>query len=318
MDQAQSVVYLVGFLAAVGLAFGYVLQQRVAAHANRSNLLSYRLVWELMHKPAWWAGVACMVVGQLLGGLALNLGSVDLVEPMLSSSLLFAFIIAACLSHQRVRPFEIAGALLISAALGGFIAVGNPHSSPAPATNRGVIFLAVGVTAVVVLVLIGIAKRRHLVQESILLATGAGILYGLQDAATRAALVVRDHHGLDAMLLNPWAYVVVASALVGILLSQSAFRAARLDYSLPPIAVAEPVAGIALGVTLLGDVASVTVLGLAVEAACFAAMIGGVVLIGRSPTLANCGTDAQCLEEAGVDDARLDAAASASSRSRAA
>jgi drug/metabolite transporter (DMT)-like permease len=301
------VVYLVGFAAAISLAFGYVLQQRVAAHASRSNLLSYRLLWELMHKPVWWAGVACMVIGQILGGLALNLGSVALVEPMLSSSLLFAFLIAALLAYQRIRWFEIAGALLISAALGVFIGVGNPHSSPTPAPDRAVIFLAVAVVAAVVLVLVIVGMRRGLVGESILLATGAGVLYGLQDAGTRAALVVRNHHGVGAIFVNPWVYVVIAAATVGILLSQSAFRAARLDYSLPPIAVAEPVAGIALGVTLLGDVASVSILGLAVEAACFAAMIGGVVLIGRSPTLANCGpNDAESLAPAIRDPAQAD------------
>jgi drug/metabolite transporter (DMT)-like permease len=282
------VVFLLGVAAALSLAMGYVLQQRAAAHASRSALLSYRLLWELMHKPVWWGGVGCMVFGQVLGGLALDVGSVAQVEPLLSSSLLFAFIIAAFLSDQRVRWFEVLGALLVSAALGVFIAVGNPHGSSDPDPNRGVIVLAVGVVAVVVLVLVLIGRRRATVGESILLATGAGLLYGLQDAGTRAALQAVDRHGIARMWMNPWVYVVVAAAAVGILLSQSAFRAARLDYSLPPIAVAEPVAGIALGVSLLGDVLSVSVLGLAVEAVCLAAMIAGALLIGRSASMANC------------------------------
>jgi drug/metabolite transporter (DMT)-like permease len=260
-------------------------------------LLSYRLLWELMHKPAWWGGIACMVSGQVLGGLALNLGSVAQVEPMLSSSLLFAFVLAALLARQRVRWVEILGALLVSGALGVFIAVGNPHSSPSPAPNRGVIVLAVCVVAAVVLVLVSIGRRRAMVGESILLASAAGLLYGLQDAGTRAALNVRDLDGVGAIFLNPWVYVVIVAAAIGIMLSQSAFRAARLDYSLPPIAVAEPVAGIALGVSLLGDVVSVTVLGLAVESACLVAMIAGVVLIGRSATLANCGQARDCEPE---------------------
>ena len=282
-------VFFVGIAAALSLALGYVLQQRVAAHASRSTLLSYRLLWELMHKPIWWSGIGCMIVGQILGGLALNLASVALVEPLLSTSLLFAFVIAAFLSDQRVRWFEVIGALLVSGALGAFIAVGNPHSSVTPAPNRAVIVLAVCVVAGVVLVLVSIGKKRGMVGESILLATGAGLLYGLQDAATRAALVVVDARGFAAMMFNPWIYVVVIAAAVAILLSQSAFRVARLDYSLPPIAVAEPVAGIALGVSVLGDVISLSIPGLAVEAACLAAMILGVLLIGRSSALAECG-----------------------------
>jgi hypothetical protein len=71
------------------------------------------------------------------------------------------------------------------------------------------------------------------------------------------------------------------------MLSQGAFKAARLDFSLPPIAAAEPITGIALGIALLGDTVSVSVAGLAAETASLAAMIVGVVLIGRSRSLAD-------------------------------
>ena len=91
-----------------------------------------------------------------------------------------------------------------------------------------------------------------------------------------------------AVLVNPWVTSCSPPASARILLSQSAFKAARLDYSLPPIAAAEPIAGIALGVSLLGDKVSVSVLGLAVESVCLVAMVGGVMLIGRSVSLANC------------------------------
>jgi drug/metabolite transporter (DMT)-like permease len=300
------VVFVLGIAAAFALALGYVMQQRAVAHANRSPLLSYRLLWDLMHLPVWWGGIAFMVLGQILGGLALNEGTVAQVEPLLSTSLLFAFVVSAFLSSHRVRWFEVAGAVMVSAALGVFIAVGNPHSSPSPAPNRAVVVLAVGVVAAVVFVLVNIGRRRGLVGESILLATGAGLLYGLQDAGTRSVLIVRDHEGTIGIFFNPWMYIVIASAIVGILLSQSAFRVARLDYSLPPIAVAEPVAGLALGVSLLGDVVSVTVLGLAVEAACLATMIGGVILIGRSASLANCEVEVRAGEPALAGEAVRD------------
>jgi drug/metabolite transporter (DMT)-like permease len=282
------VVFLVGIAAAMSLGVGYVLQQRVAAHASRSQLLSYRLLLWLMHRPLWWAGIGCMVLGQLLGALALRLATVTLVEPLLSTSLLFAFVFAALISESRVRWFEVAGALLLSAALGIFIEVGNPHSSPAPAPNHAVIVLAVCVVGGVVAALVATGKRSGLLGESVLLSTGAGLLYGLQDVGTRASLQAIKHRGWLAVIGNPWIYVVVGAAVIGILLSQSAFNAARLDFSLPPITAAEPIAGIALGVSLLGDVVSVSVAGLAVEATCLVAMVAGVVLIGRSQTLSDC------------------------------
>ena len=107
--------------------------------------------------------------------------------------------------------------------------------------------------SVAVAACVAVGKRRGLVGESIWLASGAGLLFGLQDAATRAALIEFDRHGLSPLFLHVWVYVVIGSAVVGILLAQSAFKAARLDCSLPPITALEPLVGIALGIGLLGD-----------------------------------------------------------------
>jgi len=284
-------VFFVGIAAAICLGLGYVLQQRVAARSKESSGHAVRLLLDLMHQRAWWAGIIVMIIGQLLGGLALGLASVAVVEPLLSASLLFAFIIAAFLSNQRVRWHEILGALLVSAALGVFLAVGDPLSSDHPKANRAVVMLAIAVVAGVVVTLVIVGIRRGLVVRSVLFATGAGLLYGLQDVSTRAAAFNLDHLGLRQVFIHAWVYVVIGAAIVGIALSQSAFKAARLDYSLPPIAAAEPIAGIALGIVLLGDTVSVSIPGLAAEAACIAAMIVGVVFIGRSKSLADCGTD---------------------------
>jgi drug/metabolite transporter (DMT)-like permease len=279
-------VFVVGIAAALSLGLGYVLQQRVASTAPLSELLTFRLLLDLMRRPLWWAGIGAMVIGELLAGLALQLATVAVVEPLLSANLLFALGFAASISRVRLHWTELSGAVLLSASLGVFIAVGNPHSSPSPDPNNAVITVAVCAVVGAVAILVTIGKQSDLVGESVLLATGAGLLYGLQDAATRAALVIADHQGIRTMFLNPWIYIVIGSAIIGILLSQSAFKAARLDYSLPPIAAAEPIVGILLGVTLLGDLVSVSVLGLVVESICLVGMVAGVILIGRSANLA--------------------------------
>jgi hypothetical protein len=278
------IVFLSGIAAAVCLGLGWVLQQQVAAHAALSELLSFRLLLHLMRKRVWWVGIGAMITGQALGALALSAGSLSLVEPLLSTNLLFAFIIAASM-RRSLQWTELVGAVLLSASLGVFISVGNPRATedglPPLVTSVLAVCLVAGIAAVLVLG----GRGRGLVTESILFATAAGVLYGLQDAGTRAALLGIERHGVASLLVSPWAYVVVLSAAVGILLSQSAFRAARLDYSLPPTAVAEPVIGIALGVGVLGDALMVSPGRLAVEFACLAGMVAGTVIIGRSGTM---------------------------------
>lgn len=278
-------VFLIGLLAAVSLGAGWVLQQRVASHAALSELLSYRLLWHLMHRRAWWLGIGAMVIGQLLGAYALNLATVSVVEPLLSTSLVFAFIIAAALSHERTRALEVGGAILVCAALGVFLGIGNPRSAPHPHPTLFTIILAVAVVAGVLAVLLSVARRQSLAAESVLLATGAGLLYGMQDLSTRACLLVVDHHGILALTTSPWPYILLGVAVTGLLLSQSAFRAARLDYSLPPTSATEPIAAIALAVTVLGDKLATSPADVALELLCVVAMVVGCVLIGRSATL---------------------------------
>jgi hypothetical protein len=100
-----------------------------------------------------------------------------------------------------------------------------------------------------------------------------------------------EQDGLSATLSSPWPYLIAATGVSGLLLTQSAYRAGRLDYSLPPTTATEPVVGIALGVALLGDRLPTTLWSLLADAACAAALVGGVVLIGRSPALAPAGPE---------------------------
>ncbi len=277
-------VYLVGVAAAVCLGLGYVLQQRAAALAPIELVLSWRLLIDLLRKRTWLFGVGSMVAGQLLGGLALQMASVALVEPLLSANLLFAFVIAAILSDRSVRWHEVGGAVLLSLALGAFLLVGNPRSSNDPHPARIWTGVALVAVAAAVMVLVVVARNQRLIRETILLSVAAGLLYGLQDAATRQSLQ-RAGHGVVQMFYTPWTYLVVVAAVIGLLLAQSAFKTGSLSHSLPPLTAAEPLAGIGLGVGLLADRVAVTPGRLAVEAACGAAVILGVYLIGTSRTL---------------------------------
>jgi drug/metabolite transporter (DMT)-like permease len=279
------VIYLVGLAAALCLGVGYVLQQRAAALTPLEEVLRWRLLLDLLHKPMWLWGVGAMVVGQLLGGLALQLASVALVEPLLSANLLFAFVIAAALSDRRVRWHEVGGAVLLSMALAAFLVVGDPRSSDDPEPSRGWSIVALALVAAAVVILLVVAKKQQFIAKAVLLSTGAGLLYGLQDAATRQSLLRIDQNGIARVVTSPWAYLVVAAAVTGLLLAQSAFKLGSLAHSLPPLTAAEPLVGIALGVGLLADKVDVTAGRLAVEAACGAGVLLGVYLIGRSRTL---------------------------------
>lgn len=274
-------VYPVGVVAALCLAVGYVLQQRAAATVPLAEVLHWRLLLDLLRRRVWLIGIAFNVVGQVLAAWALALAGLAVVEPLLSTNLLFAFAVAARLGRHRVRRPEIIGAVLVSAALGGFLVAANPQRRPAPSSPLLLVVAALAVTSAVVALLVLVGKRRGGRTEAVLLSIAAGLLLGLQDAATRQALLGDWTHAFH----SPWSIVVLATAVLSLLLLQSAFRVGELPWSLPPLVAAEPVAGIALGVSVLGDRVDGDALSIVWQSLCLAGMVLGVVLVARSQAI---------------------------------
>jgi hypothetical protein len=81
-----------------------------------------------------------------------------------------------------------------------------------------------------------------------------------------------------------------------LLFSQSAFDAAPLRISLPATTAAEPLTGIALSIVVFGERLRVSVGSLALEAIGLAAMVAGIVVLGRSPYLGKPGDRANARE----------------------
>ena len=279
-------VFVLSVGAAGLLGLGWVLQQRVAVRSSSSQLLSWSLVGELIRAWTWWGGIAAMGAGQSLSAWALQLGPLTVVEPLLASSLLFAFVISAIQARQRVRWQELVGGLALSGSLAAFLEVAQPISTKSTLPERSAVLIAAVAIAVVAgaLALTG-RMLGSLAAECVLLAAAAGALYGLQDAATRAAIVAVRHHRLTDLLTMPWPYLVLSAATAGVLFSQSAFRAGRLDYALPPTAAAQALCGVALGVGVLGDRIAVSAPRGAAELLSLLALLGGTILIARSPAL---------------------------------
>nr|WP_236592502.1 MULTISPECIES: DMT family transporter [Streptomyces] len=277
-------VYLLGLISACFLGLGFVLQQEAAARAPLSEMLTFRLLLDLMKVPRWLGGIGCMVVGQIVSAVALVKGDVTKVEPMLVTNLLFAMALARWLSGERLGGTGWAGVLLLSGGVAAFVVAGQPEGGDAPvgAFRHWLVF---GLVAGVALVLVVIARHLRLVEEPPLLAAAAGVLYGLQDALTRAVGEILDESGVTGLLLTWQPYAIVALAVTGLLLVQSAFEAGPLRMSLPSLTAAEPIAGIACGIGFLGDTVQVTPTALAFEAAGLVAVVAGVFLLGRHPAM---------------------------------
>ncbi|WP_211589384.1 DMT family transporter [Microbispora sp. H11081] len=281
---AMILTVVLGLTGAAFLGLGWVAQQHVAYTEPLGEMLRFRLLLDLARKPIWLAGIASMIGGQVLGGLALREADVASVTPLLATNLIFALAAAALIYQERLGAAEWLGAVLVSGGVVAFLLAGRPHGGGAPASDT-VIWASVLAVAGVAAGLVTVALRAPLQVKAMLLAGAAGALYGLQDALTRGALLTLARG--PAALFTSWLpYLLPIVAATGILLNQSAFDAAPLRVSLPATTATEPIIGILLGVAIFGERLRVDPPALAGTVAGLVALVAGIVILGRSPFLA--------------------------------
>jgi hypothetical protein len=284
IDIKISLDYGVTLLAALFIGTGFVLQQNAAERAPDSRFLSLRLMADLLRAPRWVAGIGCMIAGQVLAAWSIGHLSLTFVEPLLTTNLVFALVLAVPIAKASLKLWEILGAAvlctgvaLLSASRSAKpigLSFGSFSHWPAAALIAFVAFVAVH------------AGRRWCGPgraRAMLTGTGAGLVFGIQDALTRQTLQILQGGGIGA-LFTDWApYALVGAGATGIWLMQSAFSAGPLQVSLPAISAGEPLVGIALGVVVFGDRIQVTPGELAIQAGGIAALIAGVIMVGRAP-----------------------------------
>ncbi|MFE0192816.1 DMT family transporter [Streptomyces sp. NPDC058989] len=279
-------VILLALGAACCLGSGFVLQQAAAQRAPMKDFLSLRLLLDLVRMPVWLAGIGLMVVGMALGALALGMGDITLVEPLLATNLLFAMALSRRLTRQRLGRTGWAGLWLLAGGVTAFIVAGQPQGGSRSPDHLWQ-WLIMGMVLGTALLLAAVAKRErtHVSLEAALLGVAAGLVYGVQDALTRISGDHFERGGWPALATSWQPYAIVVLGVLALVMVQSAFESAPLRLSLPALTAAQPLAGIACGVGFLGDRLQVTAGALAWEVAGITAVVAGIVLIGTHPAM---------------------------------
>jgi len=93
--------YGLTLLAALAIGAGFVLQQDAAVREPDSRFLSLRLMTDLFRRPLWLAGIVAMITGQVLAAWSIGHLTLSVVEPLLTTNLIWALILAVPLAARR-------------------------------------------------------------------------------------------------------------------------------------------------------------------------------------------------------------------------
>ena len=275
-------VYPLTLVAALFVAIGEVFQQRSAAHAPPEHNLSPRLLVWLVRRPQWLAGVAGSTAGNVLFAIALRYSSLALVEALFVVRLMFALVLAAAWGQHRVPARDLLGSVAITVGLVGFIYAARPNKGSGLAPDPQWL-LGGGCVVAVVALLTAIARKADPARKAVLLGIASGVLFGLQASLTQRAVHVLSERGLLHLLMTWEGYACAITALVGMLLLQSAFEAAPLPASYPAVVTTELIIGVALGVLVLGGTLALGTVAITATAVSLLVMIVGICLLTTSP-----------------------------------
>ena len=222
-----------------------------------------------------------MVAGYVLLAWSIDHLELTVVEPLLTTYLIWALLLAVPMSRQPVKAAEVIGALIL---IGGVTLLSLSRSTTPVGLSFGSLshWYAAAIIAGVAFIAVVIGHRRQGQVRATLTGVAAGLVFGIQDALTRQTLQGLQGHSWTVLFTTWSAYALVGAGILGIWLMQNAFSAAPLHASLPAIAACEPLAGIALGIVVFGDRVQVTPGMLAIEAGGIAALIVGVIAVARS------------------------------------
>lgn len=248
---AQALAVAFAIMGTLCYAVAAVTQQQSAARLPSSTAFDPAVLLRLARTRRWLLGFGAVLCAYALQVVALDLGRLVVVEPVLPVGLLFALVLAARVEGRRLCSGEWTAALAAVAGLAVFLVVAQPtggHRTAGAGPLALAVAGAVGVAALCSLVSFRVARAHR----ALVLGIGGGIGAGVTDALTKtvAALAGSEHFGVFA---DVRLYLLAVVGLCTFTMQQNAFRAAGLSASLPSFAVLEPITGAMLGLALYSE-----------------------------------------------------------------
>jgi len=277
-------VYVLALAASLVNALTSVLQRLGVQNAPADATLRLSLLKHALRRGVWLLGFALMIVSFLLQAIALHVGRLSEVQPILTTELVFLAAILAIWFRFPIGRREWIGAIAVAAGLSGFLYFAAPEygMSPPPGWRWAV---AGGVCVGIIVLAVFLAMRGPRWWRAAMFGTAASVSFAFTAACTK---VVSGFAAADwAQLYKHWqVYALAVFGATAVFLTQNAIHAGPLVASQSSLVLIDPLASICIGIGLFGDDLHTSGASGPLEALSLLVAFGGTVWLARSPLIA--------------------------------
>ena len=245
----DAMAIVLALLAAGANALATILQRVGIEEAGSDRRRS--LIAGVLRRPVWVAGLGLATVSFLLQAVALSLGDLSTVQPVMVTELVFLLMILGIWFHHSLGWREWTGVVGTSTGLGVFLGVSSAvggHQRPQQEDWILLLIASIGGMAVAML----LTRRGPRSWKAACFGVAGGIAFALTAAFVKTAA---DQWGRGPWyVLSHWqAYAVAVAGLSGLLISQHALEAGPVAASQSALLIVNPLASIVTGIWLFGD-----------------------------------------------------------------
>ncbi len=277
-------VYLLATIAALANALTSILQRMGVQDAPDSDTLRLSLLTHAIRRGVWLLGFAFMVGSFLCQAVALHLGNLSQVQPILTTELLFLVVILATWFRYHIGRRGWLGCLAAAGGLAGFLIFAQPTTENLVPSTLGWI-LTGGACLGAMGLAVALALRGPRWWRAFMFGAASAVGFALT-----AALVKTVGDYVAAGWTEPFGhwetYAFAACGLTAVFLAQNAFHAGPIAASQTSLVLVDPLVSLIIGISLYGDDLRTSGAYGPLEALSLLIMFVGAAELARSPLVA--------------------------------